>query len=109
MTRICFFREGGRISGFTCSGHAGFSEEGSDIVCSAVTGAIRLTECTINDVLKIGADIGADREKCEIRLALPPGIPPEEDMTCQAALKGLLVFLKELSREYPDNIDVLEV
>ena len=51
MTRVEFFDHEGRITGFCCSGHSGYAEEGSDIVCAAVSTAVKLAECTINDVL----------------------------------------------------------
>ncbi len=50
MTRVSFFDGGGRITGFRCQGHSGFSSAGTDIVCAAVTALIRMTECTLNDV-----------------------------------------------------------
>ena len=39
------------MTGFTCKGHSGYAEAGSDIVCAAITSAIRMTECALNDVL----------------------------------------------------------
>ena len=35
--RIVFARREGRIYGFVVTGHAGYGEEGEDIVCSAVS------------------------------------------------------------------------
>ncbi len=37
MIRVTLFRNGRDYTGFTCSGHAGYAEEGSDIICSAVS------------------------------------------------------------------------
>ena len=51
MTRVEFFDQDGRITGFSCSGHSGYAEEGSDIVCASVSTAVKLAECTISDVL----------------------------------------------------------
>ena len=36
---------------FEVKGHSGYAEAGSDIVCAAVTSAVRLVECSLNDVL----------------------------------------------------------
>ena len=36
MTRCEFFTEDDRITGFSVSGHSGYSEAGSDIVCAAI-------------------------------------------------------------------------
>ena len=55
MTTVTFHMEGERIVGFTVQGHSGYADEGSDIICAAVTSAVRLTECAVNDVLGLGA------------------------------------------------------
>ena len=57
MTTVRFQMEGERIVGFTVQGHSGYGEAGSDIVCAAVTSAVRLTECAVNDVLGLGASV----------------------------------------------------
>ena len=48
MTTVTFHMEGERIVGFTVQGHSGYADEGSDIICAAVTSAVRLTECAVN-------------------------------------------------------------
>ena len=55
MTTATFFSEGSRIAGFEIKGHAGHAPAGEDIVCAAVTSAVRLTECAVNDVLGLEA------------------------------------------------------
>ena len=45
MTTITFHTEGSRIVGFDSKGHSGYAPEGTDIVCAAVTSAIRVVEC----------------------------------------------------------------
>ena len=37
MTKIVIKKTNGRYSCFTCSGHAGYAQSGSDIVCAAVS------------------------------------------------------------------------
>ena len=37
MTTVTFRTEGERITGFDSQGHSGYAEEGSDIVCAAIT------------------------------------------------------------------------
>ena len=50
MTRCEFFTEDERITGFTVSGHSGYAEAGSDIVCAAVSTAVTMAEAVINEV-----------------------------------------------------------
>ena len=51
MTTVTFLTEGKRIIGFDAKGHSGYGDAGSDIVCAAITSAVRLVESTVNDVL----------------------------------------------------------
>ena len=50
MTRCEFFTQDERITGFSVSGHSGYSEAGSDIVCAAVSAAVAMAEATIKMV-----------------------------------------------------------
>lgn len=107
MTKVEFFTQDGRITGFSCSGHAGYGEAGTDIVCAAVSAAVGLTECTVNDVCGARAKVRVDEAKAGVALTLPAVCDEEEAV--QAALSGLMVYLIGLREEYPDYLDVLEV
>ena len=98
--------EGDRITGFTVQGHSGYAEEGSDIVCAAVTSAVRLTECAVNDILGLEASVRVKEES--ISLKLPGGLGETNESTCQTLLTALMVYLTQLHEEYPENIIVLE-
>ena len=101
MTTVTFLTEGKRIIGFDAKGHSGYSEEGSDIVCAAVTSAVRLVESTVNDVLGLAASV-------KVHERLPGGLSATNESTCQALLTGLMLLFSELHSEYPDNIEVME-
>ena len=109
MTTVAFHLEGSRIVGFEVKGHSGYADEGSDIVCAAVTSAIRLCECTINDVLGLEASVKVRQKDASITLKLPGSLGQTNESTCQALLTGLMVHLTSLCEEYPENISVLEV
>ena len=57
MTTVTFHTEGSRIVSFEVQGHSGYAPEGEDIVCAAVTSAVRLAECAVNDVLGLEAAV----------------------------------------------------
>ena len=57
MTTVVFRMEGDRITGFDAKGHSGYGTAGTDIVCAAVTSAVRLAETTVNDVLGLAASV----------------------------------------------------
>lgn len=107
MTRVEFFSENGRLNGFCCSGHSGYAEEGSDIVCASVSTAVTFAECTIHDVLGERTKTKVNEEEARITLMLPATCEDEEAV--QAVMTGLMLTLCKLRDEYPDHIEVLEV
>ena len=107
MTRCEFFRENERITGFSVSGHSGYAEAGSDIVCAAISAAVAMAECTINDVCGGKAKVRVKDEQARITLTLPAICDEEESV--QAVLAGMLLTLCNMRDEYPDYIEVLEV
>ena len=108
MTTVTFRSEGGRITGFEMEGHSGFAPQGEDLVCAALTSAVRLTECTVNDVLGLAASVKVRERDASVSLRLPGGLAPAAESACQALLTGLMVYFTELHDEYPENIEVLE-
>ena len=108
MTTITFLTEESRIIGFDAMGHSGYSEAGSDIVCAAITSAIRLVDATVNTVMGLCASVKVHAEDASIAFRLPGGLAPTAESTCQNLLTGLMVYLAELHDEYPDNIEVME-
>ena len=108
MTTITFRTENDRITGFDSQGHSGFAEEGEDIVCAAITSAIRLVDATVNDVLGLAASVKVRERETKIEFRLPGGLSASAESTCQALLTGLMVYFAQLHDEYPDNIEVLE-
>ena len=69
MTTVVFRMEGDRITGFEARGHSGYAEAGADIVCAAVTSAIRLVEATVNDVLGLAASVKVREQDASISVS----------------------------------------
>lgn len=109
MTTVTFHTEGSRIVGFEMQGHSGYAPQGEDIVCAALTSAVRLTECAVNDVLGLEASVKAREKDASISLKLPKALDPDSERVCQTLLAALLVHCVQLAEEYPENITVLEV
>ena len=109
MITASFRMKGDRIEGFTVKGHSGFADEGHDIVCAAVTSAIRLTECAVNDVLGLEAAVKVRQKDAYLSLKLPAKLGQTAESTCQTLMTALMVHFAQLHEEYPDHIIVLEV
>ena len=108
MTTVTFHTEGNRIIGFDSQGHSGYAEAGEDIVCAAITSAIRLVDATINDVLGLAASVKVRESDASISFRLPGGLSEVDEHTCQNLLTGLMVYFTELRDEFPENIEILE-
>ena len=108
MTTVTFLTEGKRIIGFDVKGHSGYAEAGADIVCAAVTSAVRLTEATINDIFGLSATVKVREKSGSISLRVPGGLSDRDEHAVQGLLSGLMLYFAELHDEYPDNIEVLE-
>ena len=101
--------EDDRITGFEVKGHSGYGSAGEDIVCAAITSAVRLVETTVNDVLGLEAAVKAREKDASITLKLPGGLGQTNESTCQTLLTAMMVYFADLREEYPDNIIVYDM
>ena len=107
MTRCEFFVENDRITGFSVSGHSGYAEAGSDIVCAAISAVVTMAEATINEVCGAKAKVRVKDDQARITLMLSASC--DEEDTVQAVLSGMMLTLISMRDDYPDYIEVLEV
>ena len=96
-----------RITGFSVSGHSGYAEAGSDIVCAAISAVVTMAEATINEVCGAKAKVRVKSEDARVTLMLPTSCDEEESV--QAVLAGMMLTLCSMRDDYPDYIEVLEV
>ncbi len=57
MLKCVFYEDGGRLSGFRISGHAGYETENGDVVCAAVSSCVMFVCNTITDFFGTKADV----------------------------------------------------
>lgn len=89
MTTIKFFKENENYMGFECSGHAGFAEEGSDILCSAISSLTQGACLGITKVLNLKAEISKADGFLKLELL-------ENSECAQALLKTLKASLEDI-------------
>ena len=100
MIRAIFTVQDKLVRGFEISGHSDFSEQGSDIVCAAVSSAAYMTANTITDVQELDCIVTVNDGFMKLKLS------KAEARSAQVILNGLLLHLNALSQEYSDFIDL---
>lgn len=104
MTRCILYRDAeGRYTGFEVSGHSGYAEAGSDIVCAAVS--ILTTTC-VNALEAVAGVTPMIRGGTDgmLGVTLPSPLPPDKLHDCQVLLKALRQGLADLSEGYPKYV-----
>ena len=99
MIHAVFAKQNGRLCGVTVTGHAGYAEEGTDIVCAAVSSAVQLTANLITDTFREKARVTAEDDRIGITLRAQTG-------SGSAVLSGLCDHLHYLSEDYPGTIQI---
>ena len=68
MVQVVLISKGDRLVGFRVSGHAGYAESGSDIVCAGVTTAVQMTANGITECAGIEAEIEVEENLISLQL-----------------------------------------
>ena len=93
MTKVKVTTDCNLVSSVTIEGHSGYAERGSDIICSAISGAVEVTMRMLEKDSNVTFDI--DETKAMIKIIVKQ--PNEYTNDC---LNSLIGFLEDLSNEY---------
>lgn len=93
-----FFTADNVIIGFKISGHSGYDDEGSDIVCAAVSSAVQHTANLITEIFGYNAEVAAQNNAVVLKAV------SYEDSTLQKLFKGLILHLEVLSEDFKGTI-----
>ncbi|MBO8424165.1 MAG: ribosomal-processing cysteine protease Prp [Firmicutes bacterium] len=97
MTTIRIFRTEGHITAVTVEGHTGYAEEGSDIVCAAVSALTQGALLGIREVAGIGAESRVSDGRLTFRLK-------EHNEKSDAILETMRLALLDVTKGYPRYI-----
>ena len=110
MTAVTIYKRSGQYAGFTVEGHAGYAEEGQDIVCAAVSVLLRTAIHSLSAVpgIKVTAD-APERGNVSFRVCMEQ--TPLQDAAAYM-LRYARTFLangfSDLAAEYPDYVSFRE-
>ena len=111
MTKIVFFRSGGSFYGFEENGHAGYADEGADVLCAAISAMTMLIINTVEVAYASRVEYDIDEGATHIRVRSKAALAEfEEDERKRYAVSGLFMSyfsqLNELVEEYYDHLSV---
>lgn len=105
MVSVDLFRnEQGMIIGYKVSGHAGFSEEGSDIICSAVSSLTQTPLLGLERHLKLKPSYVVNQKDGILEVALNSA---PTDLT-EAILQTMVYGLESIVRQCPQYVRIKE-
>ncbi|MBQ9744796.1 MAG: ribosomal-processing cysteine protease Prp [Clostridia bacterium] len=111
MTKVVFFKSGDYYWGFEEQGHAGFAEDGNDIVCAAISAMTTLVINAVEVAYASNIDYEIDEETTNVRVSSCSALPEyEQDEKKRYAISGLIMAyyyqLVDLVEDYYDYLDV---
>ena len=98
MTVVTFYRRGDTLLGFKSKGHSGYADEGSDIVCAAVSAVTQTAAIMAEEILKIENAVTVSEANAELT------VKTDGDKSFSDHLFSMLIFLSELEKQYPKHI-----
>ena len=98
MTTAKFLFSGDTIVSFELSGHSGAGEEGTDVVCSAVSSAAYMAANTIIEILKLTPETEVRDGYLKLKMNL------SDALKSKVITDGLYLHLSELQGQYPNNL-----
>ena len=104
MTRCTLYLDAAsRITGFSIKGHSGYAEEGSDIVCAAVSALALTTDHALCQLVGI-SPIEHGGEDGFLEVLLPEKMSDQQMHDAQVLLSALHIGLENIAQAYPDYV-----
>lgn len=87
MTKVQIFKKESNILGFVVTGHSGYAEAGSDIVCSAISTLAQSICVGLDNVLNLKPTIKIDDKNAYLSCRLNENLNKEQFKNAQILLK----------------------
>ncbi len=93
----------GRLSSFSASGHAGWEEDGRDVVCAAVSALLQSAWLGLCEVAHV--EVEASRVKGNLELAWPEAA--RDDAAARAIVETAARSVERIAGQFPKNVRVI--
>ena len=98
MTTAKFLFSDETVISFELSGHSGAGEEGTDIVCSAISSAVYMAANTIIEIMRLNPETVVRDGYLKVQMN------SEDARKSKVITDGLYLHLSELQSQYPNNL-----
>ncbi|HMM32509.1 MAG TPA: ribosomal-processing cysteine protease Prp [Clostridia bacterium] len=106
MTTVRFYVSGGEFVGFEVTGHTGYAEEGSDIVCSAVSALTQTAVIGLTEVLKLPSAV--EIKQARLYFMLESGLDENSRREAQILFQTLRLGLGSIADTYGTYLKLVE-
>ncbi len=104
MTKITFYQRGdGTFQGFDSRDHAGYGEEGQDLVCAAVSALVINFVNSLDELTEDQYQIEVNQETAEINVVFTEELSLEGSLL----LRSLILGLTSIEKEQEQYLDVI--
>ena len=105
MISARFFLAGEQYTGCEITGHADYSEEGTDVICAYVSAAVQTVANLMTEIfrLPVSAEVNCHLNPARVSLRLSE---KDDSGNAHRLFAGLALQLGELSKAFPANIQV---
>ena len=107
MIKIIIERKDDIIQSISSSGHSGYAEQGSDIVCASVSVLLQNAIKTFDEILNIKTFYTIDENKPSLSITLPK-LSGEMFKMADLIMKSTVNGLYDLCDTFPKHINIKE-
>lgn len=101
MIKVTVLEDSDRaVRGISLKGHAGYGEEGQDIVCAAVSALVFTTFNSIETFTEDDFEGSADEQSGDFQLSFPGEISPESKLLMNSLVLGLTNIMDSYGKQY---------
>lgn len=107
MTTVNVRRDSHGVCGLRVSGHAGYAQSGSDIVCAAASVLITTCANAMESVANVTPVLEVLESEAEIAVFLPKLLSPEREHDARIVLQTCLAGFEDVAAQYPQYLQII--
>ncbi len=106
MTKVRFSKKGEKLCAVECEGHTGYAEEGSDIVCAAVSSVVQTAVLGLMRVAAVNVEYTVDEARGYLKAVVPDNVSEKQAHDSDVILKTACLGVSDLYETFSDFISL---